>query len=503
MVPLLHLVTWQAVTVCVVGYCICITLYRLTFHPLSRFPGPKLAAITRWYEAYFDIVQNGQYTWKIEQLHKQYGDPYELHINDPSFFEQLYRHDGRWDKYEFTVNGWAAPGATIFTADHYVHKGRRQALNPYFSKTQVVNHQNHIRKQVIKLCERLSSFAKSGEIAYLGAAITAITRDIANYFVFGKHYNGLDYDDFDVATVTAGQNTGFSWRLSKHVTWFMPLLKSIPLNWIRRIADETAKKFIDNFQEAMDHTKDLMEEINSPNPDPNMPRTVIKDILESKLPPQEKTFKRVFEDVSSIAGAGFETTAGALRLILFHVFTNPETLGKLRGELTGAGVCSPSDFDLKSLEKLPYLTSTIMEGIRLSPAIASRMGRVAPDRDIFYEQWRIPARTPVGMTLILMHTDERLYPYPKRFHPERWMDAELRGKAEKAFAPFSRGTRLCLGMHLAWADMYMIVAALVQQFDFEFKDATAEDFECSSDEFAIGTRGKGRLNAVVSLRSTG
>lgn len=49
-------------------------IYRLFFDPLAKFPGPKLAAITRYYEAYYDVVQNGQYTYKIDQLHKEYGE---------------------------------------------------------------------------------------------------------------------------------------------------------------------------------------------------------------------------------------------------------------------------------------------------------------------------------------------------------------------------------------------------------------------------------------------
>lgn len=63
---------WQAV-VAVVAYLLSLAFYRLTFHPLSRFPGPKSAAITWYYEAYFDLVQNGQYTFKIAEIHKEYG----------------------------------------------------------------------------------------------------------------------------------------------------------------------------------------------------------------------------------------------------------------------------------------------------------------------------------------------------------------------------------------------------------------------------------------------
>lgn len=65
--------SWPLIASSFVLYLITIALYRLIFHPLSRFPGPKLAAITRWFEGYYDVVQDGQYTLKIGRLHKIYG----------------------------------------------------------------------------------------------------------------------------------------------------------------------------------------------------------------------------------------------------------------------------------------------------------------------------------------------------------------------------------------------------------------------------------------------
>lgn len=54
-------------------YLISLAFYRLFLDPLARFPGPKLAALSRFYEAYHDVVRNGQYTFKIAELHKKYG----------------------------------------------------------------------------------------------------------------------------------------------------------------------------------------------------------------------------------------------------------------------------------------------------------------------------------------------------------------------------------------------------------------------------------------------
>ena len=48
-------------------------VYRLYFHPLAKFPGPKLAALTGWYEFYHDIIHRGCFIWKLQELHDRYG----------------------------------------------------------------------------------------------------------------------------------------------------------------------------------------------------------------------------------------------------------------------------------------------------------------------------------------------------------------------------------------------------------------------------------------------
>lgn len=100
---------------------------------------------------------------------------------------------------------------------------------------------------------------------------------------------------------------------------------------------------------------------------------------------------------------------------------------------------------LGTLEQLPYLSAVLTEGLRMSPAIASRSARVAPDKELFYENWRVPAVTPVGMTALLLHVDEKLFPDPMLFYPDRWTDVAVQ-RYEKHLAPVGNGTRICIGM---------------------------------------------------------
>lgn len=48
-------------------------IYRLYLSPLSKFPGPKLTAATLWYEFYYEVVERGQFSFKIREWHEQYG----------------------------------------------------------------------------------------------------------------------------------------------------------------------------------------------------------------------------------------------------------------------------------------------------------------------------------------------------------------------------------------------------------------------------------------------
>lgn len=59
--------------IAVITYTACLSIYRLWFSPLAKFPGPRIAAFTTWYESYYDIVLKGQFSFHLDKLHQRYG----------------------------------------------------------------------------------------------------------------------------------------------------------------------------------------------------------------------------------------------------------------------------------------------------------------------------------------------------------------------------------------------------------------------------------------------
>ena len=72
------LLSFPGLAVAAVSFIVYISglyIYRAYFDSLSKFPGPKLAAATLWYEFYYDVVKKGQYTFEIGRMHERYGTP--------------------------------------------------------------------------------------------------------------------------------------------------------------------------------------------------------------------------------------------------------------------------------------------------------------------------------------------------------------------------------------------------------------------------------------------
>lgn len=73
LVTVLRVCAPQNVAILVLILAAFVAIRRLYFHPLSAVPGPKVAALTGWYTAYYDLVRDGGTLERLETLHDMYG----------------------------------------------------------------------------------------------------------------------------------------------------------------------------------------------------------------------------------------------------------------------------------------------------------------------------------------------------------------------------------------------------------------------------------------------
>ncbi|MRV71551.1 cytochrome P450 [Duganella sp. FT92W] len=158
--------------------------------------------------------------------------------------------------------------------------------------------------------------------------------------------------------------------------------------------------------------------------------------------------------------AGHETAAATLTWWAWCMAANPAAQQRARDEV-GAQLAgrAPTAQDIAAL---PYLTATLQETMRLYPAAPVLLSRrsTAP---ITLGGWQLPARTIFTVPVQLMQHDERWFPEPQAFRPERFAN-DAQQAPRGAFMPFGTGPRICLGQHLVMAEMTVVAAMVLQRF---------------------------------------
>ncbi|CAO1597216.1 hypothetical protein XANCAGTX0491_001035 [Xanthoria calcicola] len=461
------------------AYVVAGVFSRLYLCPLAKFPGPKLAALTYWPEFYYDLIKGGSFQRQIAKMHEQYGpivriNPGELHIQDSEFYEQLYRRENKLDKFPGQTKMFGMPGIFFTTETHELHRQRRAPYSLFFSRKAISDVSQVITDRVDTLCRRLRDSEKQRVPMPLGLGYVALTTDIISSYALADCYHLLERDDLGRSYHDLFLGFIQSCHFIKHLTFIFNLIQALPdpvMIWLRpslRLAMQLMKKMQSDIQATI-------EQLNSQTHEPKP--GLFSTILQSNLSPQDRTAERIAREAMSLLVAGSETTAFTMSTITYHVLAHPATRAKLRAALSEA-IPDPNALpQLGQLEAIPYLHACVQEGLRLAYGTSNRLTRVSRT-PIRYRDWDIPAGVPVGMTTIFMHDDESVFPDHTAFKPERWLEPRDDGvRLEKSLTSFGKGTRQCLGVNLAYAELYLTIATIFRRFElalFETEWATVE-----------------------------
>ena len=466
-----------------ITYSLIKAFYRLTFHPLAGFPGPRLAAATRWYEVYFEVFLGGRFTQQIEALHKEYGpiirtNPNELHIIDPSFYDRLYNFSPDIDR------PWTTLDNIQNSQSFELHKKRRRAFDPYFSKSAVLNLENVVESNAEELTRHFYEARGTDKPLSVTLLTRCFTADIITQYLFAQPYGFLTRPEQSEAFFSANNSVFqalYMFRESRIMDFIFKTLQMVPQSLLPKghIA-HTLNPFVESVKERVQTALSKSRKEGSADGH----RVLFEDYARLDLPPQDLTLRAEMDTALMFVTAGFETTAYTMETAIFHVLSNKSIQSRLREELTAA---CPDPLDIPrwtELEKLPYLTAVITESLRMSIGAMARLPRKNMKENMAYQQWVIPKGTLVGMSSRFIHFNEDIYPDPNSFDPERWLKGAESQKLQKEhLASFSRGARRCLGMHLAYAELYLALARIFLRFDMELYKTRRRDVDAVLDFF--------------------
>ncbi|KAG8165562.1 hypothetical protein KVR01_004114 [Diaporthe batatas] len=452
-------------------------VYNLYFHPLAKFPGPKLAAASHLYEFYWLVVRDGEFIWALERMHKKYGPivritPRELHISDPSFYNEIYagnpkRVDG---DYRFT-RSLGTTNSMFAAVDHDLHQARRNSLSQFFSKRSITNIQPLIQDKAERVIEKLREASHSGSVVNLNILNSAFTADTISHYSFGVSMGCLDGDGSENLLKDATQAV----LALSHWLKFLPIrftnAKKVPPSIVGRFSPKTAV-ILKTHRTIRSMALEVLNAKEPKAPNENM----FAALADPTLPAEERTLGRLEDEGFVFLAAGTETTAWSLSVTMFYLLDSPGIFSALYKEIEEVMPNTTECPPLATLENLPLLRGVINEGLRLSLGTLSRHPRIAPDRVLQYKDWIIPSGTPCSTVTYFIHINPELFPDPWSFDPYRWIRAAEQGvHLESYISLFTKGTRSCLGINLATAEMYILIANMVRRVKMRLSEATTID----------------------------
>ncbi|KAK9234132.1 cytochrome P450 [Lipomyces kononenkoae] len=186
---------------------------------------------------------------------------------------------------------------------------------------------------------------------------------------------------------------------------------------------------------------------------------------------QKMTDSSITDNLITFLIAGHETTSGLLSFAFHQLLKHPEAYRKAQDEVDE--VVGTGQIKIEHLGQLKYIAAVLRETLRQSPTIAQFA--VAPIQDeIIGGRYKVPKDQTIALILAKSQMDATVYgENADQFRPERMLDEDfdqLNQKFPNCWKPFGNGTRACIGRPFAWQEALLVMAMLLQNFNFRMND---------------------------------
>jgi cytochrome P450 len=384
------------------------------------------------------------------QLERQYGGVVQYRmageriflVSEPPYIKDiLVTHNRNFTKSRGLERTKRILGNGLLTSEGAVHLRQRRLLQPAFHRDRIAGY----GQTMVGYADRMRSQWQDGATVDVAREMNRLTLSVVGKTLF-------DADVESQAASVGEALTGVMETFWMMLLPFADVIERLPVPRLRRARMARARLDAMIYRMIADRRAGGRDH---------------GDLLSMLLTAQDEddggvmTDQQVRDEAMTIFLAGHETTANALTWTWYLLSENSESARRLHDEVDRVlQGCLPT---VEDLPKLPFIERVVTEAMRLYPP-AWLIGRRAI-AEYAFGPYLVPARAILIMSPFIVQRDERFYPNPERFDPDRWT-AEFKASLPPfAYFPFGGGPRRCIGESFAWMELILIVATIAQRWD--------------------------------------